>query len=347
MATVTVLGSGMMGTAFCVPLLDNGHDVRLVGTHLDQAIIESLRARDYHPKLDFVVPSGMAYFQVDELEQALLGADLVGLGVSSAGIRWAAETLTPHLPSDVPVVSIAKGLEWGEGGFRILPDVFRDGLGRSDVCEPVAVGGPCIAGELLRRAETCVVMSGRDSALASAIADLLRTDYYHVWTSPDPVGVEVCAALKNAYAMAIGFAPGLHEKRGGQGGSIALHNYEAAVYTQSLVEMKRLIGLAGGEPTTADGLAGAGDLLVTCNGGRTGRFGRWLGLGLSVDEAVEKMDGATLECLDIIRIVSDALPTLIKRTDLGEADLPLMHHMIDVLFGAATVDIPFAQFFAT
>ena len=334
-----------MGTAFCVPLLDNGHDVRLVGTHLDRAIIDSLQARDYHPKLDYVVPPGMHYFQLQQLGEALRGADVVGLGVSSAGIKWAANTLSQHLTGDTPVVSIAKGLEWDGTGFRILPDVFRDGLNQSNASDPVAVAGPCIAGELLRRAETCVVMSGRNHATAEMFADLLRTDYYYVSTSPDPVGVEVCAALKNAYAMAIGFAPGLHEKRGGQGGSIALHNYEAAVYTQSLVEMKKLITLAGGEATTADGLAGAGDLLVTCNGGRTGRFGRWLGLGLSVDEAIEKMEGATLECLDIVRTVAGALPTLIDRNDLAESDLPLMHHMIDVLLGGATVDVPFAKFF--
>ena len=86
------------------------------------------------------------------------------------------------------------------------------------------------------------------------------------------MGVEVCAALKNAYAMGIAFAAGLHERAGGQPGSVAMHNYESAVFAQSVLEMQRLVAIAGGDPATAAGLAGVGDLDVTCNGGPNRTF---------------------------------------------------------------------------
>jgi len=347
MAIVTLVGAGMMGSALCVPLLDAGHDVRLVGTHLDGEIIHSLRETRLHPKLKLELPSAIRAFPVEEIEVAMRGVEVIGVGVSSPGVRWVADAISPFVAPEIPVVMITKGLEWSGEALRILPDVLRDALPaavRRDVA-PAAIAGPCIAGELARRVETCVVATGRDAATLERLAGLLGTSYYHVFTSSDADGVEACAALKNAYAMGIAFAMGLHEKQGGQPGSIAMHNYESAVFAQSVGEMRRIVGLLGGNPDSAVGLAGVGDLDVTTNGGRTGRFGRLLGLGLSVAEAVERMQGATLECLDILRVMRNALPSLEARGAITPRELPLLRHMAEVALDGGNVAVPFERFF--
>ena len=124
-------------------------------------------------------------------------------------------------------------------------------MGLADAIHPAAVAGPCIAGELAQRVETCVLLTGRDAGVLERLAGLMHTPYYHLWTSTDVAGVEACAALKNAYALGPALALGLHEQRGGQPGSVAMHNHEAAVFAQAIREMQRTVTLLGGDPETA------------------------------------------------------------------------------------------------
>ncbi len=343
MAIFTVLGAGMMGGALCVPLCDRGHEVRLCGTHLDDHIIASLRADHSHATLRHPLPPSILPFRHDELGEALEGCDVIGLGVSSAGIDWACAQLAPFMASsakDKPVVMITKGLRWTSARLEVFPDVVARALRTSTA----AVAGPCIAGELARRVPSCVVLTGRDRAMLDQVAALMRTDYYHVWTSSDVIGSEVCAALKNAYAMGVAFGAGLHQRAGGAPGSIAMHNYESAVFAQAIVEMQHVIAALGGDPMTAAGLAGAGDLDVTNNGGRTGRFGRLLGAGLSVAEAIDEMEGATLECLEIIAVMREATRGM-RAAGIALPPLPLLDHLAEVALDGAAVDVPFAAFF--
>ncbi len=350
-AVITVLGAGMMGSALCVPLIDRGHEVRLVGTHLDASIVERLLKDRVHPNMGIAFPAELRVYPFERFDEALSGAELVGLGVSSEGVRWAARTLAPHfgttLPTDVPILSIAKGLESGADGLAILPDAFREELPAplQERIHPVGVAGPCIAGELARRVDTCVVFAGRDRAPVARCAALARGDYYHVFESTDVVGVETCAALKNAYAMGIAFAAGQHAASGGKPGSIARHNYESAVFAQSVVEMQQIVALLGGDPRSAAGLAGAGDLDVTTNGGRTGRFGAHLGSGIGVAGAIQAMQGATLECLHILRTMRDAVSRLEAAGTISPHDLPLLRHMAEVALDDRPVAMPFDRFF--
>lgn len=347
MAIVTVVGAGMMGTALCYPLVDAGHDVRLVGTHLDREIVASLKAQSHHPKLALDIPSEIRPFFLEELDAAMAGVEIIGVGVSSAGVHWAGEQLRPYARRERPMVMITKGLEWSGTSLATLPDVLERALGPELVGQisPAAVAGPCIAGELARRVETCVVVTGRDGVKLERLRSTLATPYYHPFVSADVLGVEVCAALKNAYAMGIAFALGMHELAGGVPGSIAQHNYEAAVFAQSVREMRAVVRAAGGDPESASGLAGVGDLDVTTNGGRTGRFGKLLGLGLTVPQAVERMQGATLECLDILRVMQSALPALKSSGALALGGVPLLEHLIEVALDGRPVAVPFARFF--
>ncbi|MBM4360471.1 MAG: glycerol-3-phosphate dehydrogenase [Deltaproteobacteria bacterium] len=347
MAVITVVGAGMMGSALCVPLVDRGHEVRLVGTPRDESIIARLVEDRHHLTLRYDLPRAIRPYPVEALETALEGADAVGLGVSSAGVRWAASVLGPRLRPGALVFGITKGLEWDGERLRVLPDVFVDGLPAPlrTTLAPAAIAGPCIAGELARRVPTCVVLTGRDRANVETIAELLRTEYYRVFPSTDVEGVEVCAALKNAFAMGVAFGAGLHERRGGTPGSVAMHNYESAVMAQSIVEMMRVVELSGGNPITAAGLAGIGDLDVTNNGGRTGRFGRLLGLGLPLPEAVARMEGATLECLEILAVMQRAILALEDRGVLGRRELPLLREMARVALDGKALTMPFDAFF--
>ena len=315
MARVVVLGAGMMGTALCTPIADAGHDVQLVGTHLDDAWVEGMKRDRAHPRLGIALPERVTPRFLPELAEAMRGVDFIGVGVSSAGVEWAANTLAPFLNPVVPLIAVTKGLaETSPGTLRVLPNVFRDALPESlrSTIRPGAIGGPCIAGEIARRVPTAVVFTGRDLRHLRALAAAFSTPYYHVRTSTDLVGVEVCAALENAYAMAIGIGTGLHERLGGKLAPVAFHNYEAAIFAQSCIEMDLVVRALGGSPSQIPHLAGAGDLYVTCSGGRSSRLGKLLGLGHPFAEARQLMAADTLESADLVRVLGGAMDALIR-----------------------------------
>lgn len=347
MANILVLGAGMMGSAITVPLLDRRHDVRLVGTHLDREIIAQLRDDGVHPKLGVDLPRELRPFQIEELGEAADGADAIVLGVSSAGIAWAIEKIAPIVRAGQLLFMITKGLAFRSGRALTLPELVREGLPLElrDSVHPAAIAGPCIAGELARRVPSVVVVAGNHADSLQRIEQLCRTDYYHLRPTTDVLGAELSAALKNAYAMGIAFATGMHEARGGTAGSVAMHNLESAVFAQSILEMRKLVEVLGGRRSTVSGLAGVGDLDVTTNGGRTGRFGKLLGTGLRRDEAVERMQGATLECLEILAVMREVVAELDAHGQLRARELPLLGHMIEVALDGAEVALPLERFF--
>jgi glycerol-3-phosphate dehydrogenase (NAD(P)+) len=347
MAKIVILGAGMMGTAFSWPLADRGHDVCLVGTHLDDEIVRSIESNGVHPKLLLALPTNVRVFPNERLAEAAEGASAFALGVSSVGVRWAAERLAPWLDRDVPVCMVSKGLEWDGSTLSVLPDVFARALPEPPRAQaaPVAIAGPCIAGELARRVPTSVVFTGRSLEACEYWAQLSRGPYYHVWCSSDVVGVEACAALKNAYAMGVALPSGIHAAAGGTPGSLALHNYEASVFAQSIWEMQQLIQLLGGNPSQASWLPGVGDLDVTCNGGRTGRFGHLLGLGLGPQQAIEQMQGATLECLEVLKTLREALAAFEARGSVPRGAFPLAQHLMARALDGAAPEMPFQRFF--
>jgi glycerol-3-phosphate dehydrogenase (NAD(P)+) len=337
----------MMGSALSVPLTDSGHDVRLVGTHLDDHITTSLSHSGFHPTLGIHLPRSIEAVAYCGWETAASDAEVIVVGVSSAGVRWAGERLAPVVRPDVPVLMITKGLGIADSAIVTLPDLLQSYFPSSVRArvQPAAIAGPCIAGELARRVPTCVVVTGRDARSCDKLKRLLETDYYRVFVSHDLVGVEVCAALKNAFAMGMAFGAGMHERAGGSPGPVALHNVESAVLAQSVVEMQHCVRALGGDPDTVVGLAGIGDLDVTCNGGRTGRFGKLLGSGVELAAALERMQGVTLECREILSVIRAALPLLEARKQLLHRAVPLLTHLASVALDGAPVAIPFERFF--
>ncbi len=348
MSTVVILGSGVMGSALTVPLADNHHDVRLVGTHLDREIIDAVRAGGVHPGLGRKLPASVRPFQVEEIEAAFDGAEVVVSGVNSLGVVWSGRMLATVLRPGMLVIAIAKGLAADQDGtLRILPDVLAEQVPpdlRAQV-EWAAIGGPSIAGEVAARRDTCVVFAGRRQGSLDRLAAVFTTDSYRVWTSTDLVGVEVSAALKNCYAVGVGFAEGVLDRLGEANGADRNHNYEAALFAQATVEIGEMVRLLGGRPETPHGLPGVGDLFVTSTGGRNIRVGRLVGAGLPFSAARERMGGVTLEGVAAIQVIGGALPRLTERGVIGAAGFPLLRHLHAVVTRDAPPAMPWGAFF--
>ncbi len=337
-----------MGSAFSMPLTDNGHTVHLVGTHLDGDIIEEIHQSHVHPRLRSRLGDTVFPYTWDRLSEAISGADLVVLGVNSLGIKWAADRLGPLLSPETPILLLTKGLA-GEGQkLTILPELFRADLPASyrDSLQINAIGGPSIAGELAARRHTSVVITGSDQALLDKLAAWLRTPYYHVWTNTDIVGVEVCVALKNIYALAVGLVIGLLEKEGQADNGAIMYNVAAAIFTQGLHEMAYLVDYLGGQRRNVYGLPGAGDLYVTAQGGRNCRMGRYLGLGIPYSQAkAEYMSEETIEGAQLAQAIGPTIRAMIARGELAGAALPLLQMMINIVCHDAPVDVPWDKFF--
>jgi glycerol-3-phosphate dehydrogenase (NAD(P)+) len=339
-----------MGSAFSVPFTDNNHAVSLVGTHLDGDIIEEIHETRLHPRLKTHLAGTVKPYTYDRLAEVIPEADLVVIGVNSLGVGWAAERLGSLLRPEVPVLMLTKGLEGDGQQLNILPDVFLAGLpaDRRHRIRINAVGGPSIAGELAVRRHTSVMITGYEQELLDRLAGWLRTPYYHVWTSTDVVGVEVCVALKNLYALAVGLIIGVLEKEGEAENEARMYNLAAAIFAQGLSEISYMVTQMGGQLRSVYTLPGAGDLYVTSQGGRNCRMGRWLGLGIPFSEAKARyMPEDTIEGAQLAQAIGPTVEQMLNQGKLAGTALPLMRTMINIVCHDAPVDIPWDQFFVS
>jgi glycerol-3-phosphate dehydrogenase (NAD(P)+) len=350
MAQVLILGAGVMGSAFCFPLVDAGHSVRLVGTHLDREWILSVRETGVHTKLKMKLPETVLPFTHDQLGEALSAAiDLIVLGVSSSGVDWAVGQLGPLLKTPPPILMLTKGLKAHRDTLQILPEAVREGLFGHGIerVEIGAVGGPCIAGELAARRETSVVIACAHRAILERIIRLAAAPYYHARPSADIIGVETCAAFKNFYALAVGYPAGLLAKQGKASNDALMYNLAAALFSQGLAEMKHLVNFMGGTSASVDGLAGAGDLYVTCQAGRNSRMGYYLGSGMRYGEAKARyMAGDTIEGAELALAIGSTLHRLFERRYLERRDLPLATAIFDAICHDRPLEIPWTEFFS-
>lgn len=344
MATVTIIGAGMMGSALAFPARENGNEVRLVGTHLDREIIDASRKTGRHPKFKADFPAGIKYYQVEEMKEAIGGADMIIGGVSSFGVDWFADTVLPLIPDSVPVLTVTKGLmDTPEGKLLTYPDLWQKKL--DDIGSRVklnAIGGPCTSYELVAHDQTEVAFCGRDMETLRMLKKIMATDYYHISLTTDVTGIESAVALKNGYALGIALTVGLNQKKFGLDSELH-YNSQAAVFGQAVKEMSRLLDYQGAG--TLDNLAvGAGDLYVTVYGGRTRLVGILLGRGLNIDEAKAELKGVTLESLVVAVRVARAVRVCAEKGVLDLADFPLLMHVDDILTEKKEVNIPWESF---
>ena len=303
---ITVVGAGSWGTAFARVLLDRGHDVTLAARDAAQArsIAETGRNPRYASSVDL---AGARATTLDELDAA---AELFVLAVPSKAFA----DVAARLPGSAPVLGLTKGLDPATGDRLSLHVGDR----------PVAVlSGPNMAEEIADGLPTAAVVASEDGYLAGQLQHALNSSRFRIYVNPDVVGVELCAAAKNVIALAAGAVDGL-----GLG-----DNAKAALITRGLAEMARLGDAAGARPETFSGLAGMGDLIVTCwsRHGRNRHAGELIARGRTPDEAVAEI-GQTVEGLTTAPVLRD----LSHRVGV---ELPITEGVCSVLGGQQLADL--------
>ena len=344
MAVVTIIGAGMMGSALAFPARENGNEVRLVGTHLDREIIENCIRCNRHTKFTKDFPQGVQFYQIDRVEEAISGADMIIGGVSSFGVEWFGDVILPLIPEHIPVLTVTKGLmDTPEGKLLTYPAIWKQKLEKMGKKLSLnAIGGPCTSYELVAHDQTEVAFCGDDLETLEKLRRIMATSYYHVSITTDVVGIESAVALKNGYALGIALTVGLNQKEFGLDSELHF-NSQAAVFGQSVKEMHRLLEFQGA--ATLDNLAvGVGDLYATVYGGRTRLIGILLGRGLSIEQAREELAGVTLESLVVAERVARAVRLNAQKGILDLKDFPLLVHIDEILTRHAPVDIPWEAF---
>ncbi len=344
MAVVTIIGSGMMGSALAFPARENGHRVRLVGTHLDADIIDACIRTGRHPKFDRDFPAGLEYYQIEQVKEAIAGSDMIIGGVSSFGVDWFGDEILPLIPEEIPVLTVTKGLmDTPDGKLLTYPAIWKqklDAMGKTLSLN--AVGGPCTSYELVAHDQTEVAFCGDDLGVLEKLRAIMETAYYHIRVTTDVVGIESAVALKNGYALGVALTIGLNQKEFGLDSPLHF-NSQAAVFGQSVREMYRLLEFQGAmDPVNL--AVGLGDLYVTIYGGRTRLIGILLGRGLTIQEAKAELAGVTLESLVVAERVARAIRVQAKKGVLDLKDFPLLTHIDGLLTGSAPADLPWEAF---
>jgi glycerol-3-phosphate dehydrogenase (NAD(P)+) len=311
---VSILGAGQMGAAFGAPLLERGHEPCFWGPKwLDGPRLEAISAGRSHPELGFPLP--VPAESASSIEEAVGGADLVVLAVVSEGAEWVCKEALEYIPDSTPIMVLTKGLVEREGGVVSVAGRLRELDGPRHAI--VGVGGPVKAVDLIQGYPTQTAFACEDPALARELCAEISTPYYFPRPTDDLLGLGLCAALKNCYAIAFGYLTGEE----------ARPNLRALAFGTALGELSTIVTAAGGRPETVAGAAGAGDLYVTCLSGRNGDFGALLNPGRSSEEALAEMDNATVEGLGTLPYALD----LARSLGLGKERLPLLHRLDEVL----------------
>ena len=351
MKTVTIIGAGVMGSAMAWPFSDRGYEVRLVGTHLDSEIIESVKTKQFHPKLNISLPAKVKAYTHTELATAIgEDTDLILLGVSSAGISWALDQLSQFMKQSVPILMITKGMHAELNSLVTLPDVISNSLSEKfgTAIKIAAIAGPCIAGELAVRRQTGTVIVSHDQSFANQLCQDLETDYYHPRPSGDMIGVETCAAFKNFYAIAVGWAHGYLEQIPPVENKAKNNNAAAIIFDQAVRELLSLTKALGGKLESVWGMSGVGDLYVTCQAGRNSKLGTNLGRGLTYNQVRDgPMKGDTIEGADLGRAAAHVIKAMIADGTLTKGSMPLTLSLLSALSTETPLVMPWKNFHQT
>jgi glycerol-3-phosphate dehydrogenase (NAD(P)+) len=293
---VTVFGAGAMGTAIAMHLARAGQEATLWGSEFDARVLETLHEERRHPALPEHLPESLGVLGPAELAAAGKDLDLAVLAANSGGARSLARLVREGCGAPALILGVAKGLE-PETGLR-MSEVHIEEMGHRRV---VAMGGPCLAGELAQGLPTAAVFAAADKTDAKAAADLFRSEHVRVTVTDDVPGVEYCTVAKNVAAIGLGILDGLGKEAG-----FAYRNARAALFSLALTELIELIVGLGGRPETATGLAGLGDTLVTSLGGRNRLYGELIGEGAEPKTALDDLvsRGMTVEGVESARDIT-------------------------------------------
>lgn len=310
-AAITVLGAGSYGTALAICLARNGHDTLLWGRNQDDMHAMATDRINHRYLPDIVLPEKLAV--TDDLTAAVKASQNILVVVPSHAFADTLRLIKPNLLPHARVAWATKGLEPETG--RLLQDVARDILG--DDVSLAVLSGPTFAKELAKGLPTAISLSSTDPEFITVLSDLLHCGKtFRVYTNPDFIGVQLGGAVKNVIAIGAGMADGI-----GFGA-----NARTALITRGLTEMCRLGCALGAKKETFMGMAGLGDLVLTCtdNQSRNRRFGLLLGQGVPVDDAMAQI-GQVVEGYRNAREVFN----LATRVDV---EMPITEQIYQVLY---------------
>lgn len=309
MADVSVIGAGSWGTALAIVLANNGHRVT-VWSILEDEVAMLQKEREHKDKLPGVkIPEKVAF--TTDLKASIAGSEMIVLAVPSPFVRSTAHSMAPYVADGQLIVIVSKGIE--DESLMFLNQVVEEEIPQAEVA---VMSGPSHAEEVGRGLPTVVVAGAKTRACAEKIQALFMNQVFRVYTSPDMLGIELGAALKNVIALAAGMADGL-----GYG-----DNTKAALITRGIQEISRLALKMGARVETLSGLSGIGDLIVTCASchSRNRKAGMLIGQGYTMQEA-----------MDEVKMVVEGVYSAKAAIRLSEKygiDMPIIRQVNRVLF---------------
>ena len=310
MKKIIIIGGGAMGSAFTVPCLENNNNVTITEPYSKRFIKDLSSKNKFHSALNMELPKKLKFkkFSKDLLKEKF---DLIVIALSLSGIDFIGKELK-NLKIKTPILVLTKGLKYEKKNNKIL--TISEQLRKNFKGMNISVlKGPCLAKELARKNQTSVVIANKNIKVAKSIGKQISTKYYLTEYSSDIIGVEVCSAIKNIYAMIIGAGQSL--------------NSSSNLFQKSMIEMSYLIKYFKGKDETILGLAGVGDLYVSATGGRNSKMGSYLGKGFTFKVAKKRfMPKDTVEGEQLAREIA---PFIFKKISKSKA--PLMINLLKTI----------------
>ena len=299
-----------MGSAFSIPCLENKNQV-IITEPYNKTFIKNLSSKNkFHPSLKISLPNKLKFkrYSKNIFKNKF---DLIVIALSLAGVDFIGKELK-DLKIKTPLLVLTKGLKYDKKKNKLLTisNLLKKNYNVSNVS---VLKGPCLAKELAKKNKTSVVIASNNIKIAKWIGNLISTKYYLTEYSKDIIGVEICSAIKNIYAMVIGSGQNL--------------NTSSGLFQKSMIEMKYLVKYFKGDVATVLGLSGVGDLYVSAAGGRNSKMGDYLGKGFTFSYAKKKfMPKDTVEGEQLAREIA---PYILKK--INKKNIPLMHHLLKTI----------------
>ena len=311
---VSVIGGGSFGTVLANIAAQNGHDVMF--WMRSSQVVEDVNRQHENPQY---LPGYELHQKVvasTDMEAAVAGSDIIFVAVPSSSFRQVVQSVAVHAPAQAMLVSTTKGIE--PGAFKLMSQILGEELPEARVG---VLSGPNLAKEIASKHLTGTVIASSHDAVRELVRDVLKSEFFKVYTNDDMFGVELGGSLKNIYAIIAGVAAAI-----GMG-----HNTNSMLVTRSLTEMARFGRELGADPMTFLGLSGVGDLIVTCSSAlsRNYRIGFALGQGKSTEEAVAEV-GQVAEGVNTVKLV-------VEKADALGVYMPLATGLYQVIYEGQSI----------
>lgn len=329
MSKILSIGAGVMGTAITIPAVSNGHHAKIIGTSFDEEIINSINQNSVHPKLNVQLTNTTSLLFNEMKQEDIDESDVIVIGINSSGIDWFINLIKNFNIVNKKFLIVTKGLYMNEKKeLDIFPNKIKNEI-QQDI-NLTAVTGPCKAIELAKKNLTNICFVNSDLDTAIDLANLFRNDYYVIKTQTDLLGAEFCAALKNVYAIAVGYSQTFFLKEE------KIYNPESALFSHCVNEMCLLVNLMGGLPETVFSLSGLGDLHVTSGTGRNGLLGNLLASNRTYEDIITKeLKDETVEGAQTIKDLAHLFNRLVQ-----DHNLPILENLVRCICQNEKLNIP-------